>query len=166
MDSSQAWFCRDIWLDAAKSRLEGGDGAWLNDDLEEESSQPKLHKRDMQPEIQEPGPIDPAGLHTEDDPDANAGSDYDAMPDSDDIPEVESSSRYTVPNSFYTPARILINPRCVTTYAGVSHTKLARELFGEEDAEDADTTGKTRAGKYVLGDWESAPDSFVCQEQR
>lgn len=175
MDSTQAWFCRDLWLDAAQRSSKDsytdkrGGMAWLQDDSEEDY-EPKLDsptKRDVQPEIEEPGAVDQGGLHTEDDADANAGSDYDAMPPEADVdlPEVAASSRYAVPNSFYTPARILINSRCVTTYAGVSHTKLARELFGEEDAESADANGKL-GGKYVLYDWESAPDSFVCQEQR
>ena len=97
------------------------------------------------------------------DPDANAGSDYDAMPVEDggeDVPPPELT-RLSIPNSVFRPARILVNPRCPTTYAGVKHTQLARDLFGEGD-DDA----LTATGKYVLDDWEGAPESFVCQEQR
>ncbi|GAA5930211.1 uncharacterized protein JCM15063_004746 [Sporobolomyces koalae] len=60
-------------------------------------------------------------------------------------------------------ARILVNPRCVTTYAGVSHTQLALDLFGE--GEDREPT-KREGGKYELDDWRTAPESFVCQEMR
>lgn len=97
------------------------------------------------------------------DPDANAGSDYDAMPDSD-VPDEDpsTSARLSIPNSLFRPARILVNPRCVTTYAGVKHTQLALDLFGTDD-EDHDI-GAT--GMYVLDDWEGAPERFVCQEQR
>jgi hypothetical protein len=96
------------------------------------------------------------------DADANAGSDYDAMPDSD-IPLAEVPPRLSIPNSVFQPARILVNPRCVTTYAGVSHTQLALDLFGPEREEVWPDAG---TGKYVLEDWEGAPESFVCQEQR
>jgi hypothetical protein len=94
--------------------------------------------------------------------DANAGSDYDAMPDSD-IPLAEVPVRLSIPNSVFQPARILVNPRCVTTYAGVSHTQLALDLFGPEREVSGPEGG---VGKYVLEDWEGAPESFVCQEQR
>lgn len=98
------------------------------------------------------------------DADANVGSDYDAMPDSDEGLDA-IISRLSIPNSAFRPARILINPRCVTTYAGVSHTQLARDLFGGDEKDEG--AGAMKAGsKYVLDDWEGAPDSFVCQEQR
>ena len=96
------------------------------------------------------------------DSDANAGSDYDAMPDSD-VPLAKIPARLSIPNSVFRPARILVNPRCVTTYAGVSHTQLALDLFGPEKDETGPQGG---IGKYVLEDWEGAPESFVCQEQR
>ena len=96
--------------------------------------------------------------------DANAGSDYDAMPDSD-VPLAEASSvRLSIPNSLFRPARILVNPRCVTTYAGVSHTQLALDLFGPERDDDRGL-GEGGVGKYILEDWDGAPESFVCQEQ-
>lgn len=101
------------------------------------------------------------------DPDANAGSDYDAMPDEDDAPLAEAPpARLSIPNSVFRPARILVNPRCVTTYAGVSHTQLALDLFGPERDGDAAGAGIGGVGKYVLEDWEGAPESFVCQDQR
>jgi len=50
----------------------------------------------------------------------------------------------------------------VTTYAGVSHTQLALDLFGTGDDDEA----QVNATKYVLEDWDGAPESFVCQEQR
>lgn len=63
----------------------------------------------------------------------------------------------------YGVAKILVNPRCVTTYAGVSHTQLALDLFGSgEDKEPEMTEG----GKYVLDEWRTPPESFVCQEMR
>ena len=105
----------------------------------------------------------PHRLQNDADPDANAGSDYDAMPDSDvPVEDVSGSTRLSIPNSLFRPARILVNPRCVTTYAGVSHTQLALDLFGSEDEDH----GLGGVGKYVLDDWEGAPESFVCQEQR
>ena len=39
-------------------------------------------------------------------------------------------------------ARILVNPRCVTTYAGVSHTQLALDLFGPPDREEEREVGR------------------------
>ena len=71
----------------------------------------------------------------------------------------------SLPNSDfdYGVARIIVNPRCVTTYAGVSHTQLARDLFGSgEDKEPALDEG----GKYLLDEWRTPPESFVCQEMR
>ncbi|BGP56410.1 hypothetical protein JCM8202v2_004028 [Rhodotorula sphaerocarpa] len=63
----------------------------------------------------------------------------------------------------YAIAKILVNPRCVTTYAGVSHTQLALDLFGAgEDREPTQHEG----GKYELDEWRTAPESFVCQEMR
>ena len=99
------------------------------------------------------------------DPDANAGSDFDAMPDTDDGLAVVPTRRLSVPNSVFRPARILINPRCVTTYAGVSHTQLALDLFGPKKG-DEESSLSENGGKYTLDDWEGAPESFVCQEQK
>jgi hypothetical protein len=66
-----------------------------------------------------------------------------------------------IPNTEFLPARILVNPRCLTTYGGVSHTKLATDLFG--GPKDHVSHGD---GNYALEDWAGAPDSFVCQEMR
>ena len=146
LDSTQAWFCRDLWVTKALEGVrddEGSDSAYI---------QPKAgtgaHHRRQVPDA----PVDP---------DANVGSDFDAMPDSELPLEELPATRLTVPNSAYTPARILVNPRFVTTYAGVSHTRLALDLFGSGDNES-----QGNATKNVLDDWEGAPESFVCQEQR
>lgn len=181
MDSAQAWFCRDLWVDGARDSMRGegsrkGGMSWLDpdeqDDLEEPLFDPDMKnkwdgtnkKRDedfVHEEGEEPR-WDALRGDAQDDADTNAGSDYDAMPDSDmDVPELSLPSRLSIPNSAFRSARLLVNPRCVTTYAGVSHTKLARELFGDNNDDEPNT-----GGKYVLDDWESAPDSFVCQEQR
>ncbi|KAI5981519.1 glycosyltransferase family 69 protein [Pisolithus marmoratus] len=137
-------FCRDLWLSKA---LEGVH--------EEEYIDPSQRHSQARPgsgrERRQVIPMDP---------DVNAGSDFDAMPDSDSPMEAQPSGRLTVPNSAYRPARILVNPRCVTTYAGVSHTQLALDLFGSgEDDSRVNTT------KNILDDWEGAPERFVCQEQ-
>jgi hypothetical protein len=147
LDSSQAWFCRDLWVNTAKEAMK---------ELDLVNEVPT--KRELG---DEDGFIRRQATE-EEDADANAGSDYDAMPDSD-VPLAEAPPRLSIPNSVFQPARILVNPRCVTTYAGVSHTQLALDLFGPERV-DVGPEGGT--GKYVLEDWEGAPESFVCQEQR
>lgn len=48
-----------------------------------------------------------------------------------------SRQQRALKNSAFHPARIIINPRCVTTYAGVSHTQLALDLFGNDDDEES-----------------------------
>ena len=93
--------------------------------------------------------------------------------ESPQVDESDSSSSHhlekrrprSLPNNAFPNAiaRILVNPRCVTTYAGVSHTQLALDLFGE--GEDREPTAR-EGGKYELDDWRSAPESFVCQEMR
>jgi len=152
LDSSQAWFCRDLWLHKAREGVQEMDAR----------NSPARRKRalDDDDEVKQ-GPAH--RLPNDADPDANAGSDYDAMPDSD-VPVEDPSpfTRLSIPNSLFRPARILVNPRCVTTYAGVVHTQLALDLFGSED----DDHGLGATGMYVLDDWEGAPESFVCQEQR
>jgi hypothetical protein len=151
LDSSQAWFCRDLWVNKA------GEGMKVS----EFADGVQRRKRDLQRD----GAAEQEGVarrKEELDYDANAGSDYDAMPDSDvplaDVPP----PRLSIPNSLFRPARILVNPRCVTTYAGVSHTQLALDLFGPQIDKDGIEGG---VGKYMLDDWDGAPDSFVCQEQ-
>ncbi|KAH9040729.1 cryptococcal mannosyltransferase 1-domain-containing protein [Lactarius pseudohatsudake] len=125
LDSSQAWFCRDLWLQKAREGVQEMDAR----------NSAARRKRALEDDLKE------EVAHLED---------------------VSGSTRLSAPNSLFRPARILVNPRCVTTYAGVSHTQLASDLFGTE-GEDHGIGG---AGKYVLDDWEGAPDSFVCQEQR
>ncbi|TFK51443.1 hypothetical protein OE88DRAFT_1659478 [Heliocybe sulcata] len=167
LDSSQAWFCRDLWVSKAREGMkeeEFGDAVEVNN-----ARAKKMRKREPEPEPEEENERRQQAGGREVDPDANVGSDYDAMPDSEgdenldlDLPP-DDDSHLSVPNSVFRPARIMINPRCVTTYADVSHTQLALDLFGPERDNDSPLEG---VGKYVLEDWEGAPESFVCQEQR
>ncbi|KAF8880128.1 cryptococcal mannosyltransferase 1-domain-containing protein [Mucidula mucida] len=172
LDSSQAWFCRDLWIRTARDAMEEVDLEHNVKNGRRDLHAIEIAARDplMMEARDAPVQVKPGG-EREDvnprqaqpaDPDANAGSDYDAMSDEEagevaPLPE----ARLSIPNSVFHPARILINPRCPTTYAGVSHTQLALDLFG-----DGDGQGSSMAGKYVLDDWEGAPESFVCQEQR
>ncbi|TFK68893.1 glycosyltransferase family 69 protein [Pluteus cervinus] len=165
LDSSQAWFCRDLWVSSAKTDIDEitnsaakkrdvNDNGMAGRDVVRIKGAGNLGEDDV---------IDDGGGRRQSpgDADANAGSDYDAMPgDNEVVPPIEVP-KLSIPNSVFRPARILVNPRCPTTYAGVSHTQLARDLYG--DGDDAETGG---AKKYVLEDWEGAPESFVCQEQR
>jgi len=176
LDSSQAWFCRDLWVRSARDAADEVDKANLfgtrkrrevieiarRDIVVEGRDAVKVKVGGGEEEVDDDG-ADHRKQGKKIDPDANAGSDYDAMPVEDGGEEVPPADGTTllVPNSVFRPARILVNPRCPTTYAGVSHTQLARDLFGEGD-DDAPSA----AGKYVLDDWEGAPESFVCQEQR
>jgi hypothetical protein len=184
------YFCRDLWLRSARDAMDEVDRAnaghmakradvvveevAARDPMMEEALQAR--QEDNEPptnpkmqEVDEEAPIrkKPGGAPKIADADANAGSDYDAIPDEeggDEVPAPEPpSGGLSIPNSVFRPARILVNPRCVTTYAGVRHAQLARDLFG--DGEDIEREGFS-GGKYVLEDWEGAPDSFVCQEQR
>lgn len=98
--------------------------------------------------------------------DEQSSSDQDAIDEDAANPAPEPlkplpDSAFLIPNSAFTAARILVNPRCVTTYGGVSHTQLALDLFGGERDEP-----QHRGGNYVLEDWAGPPDSFVCQEMR
>lgn len=193
LDSSQAWFCRDLWVRSARDAmnevdLANGAAPMRKRDvhvIEVAARDPMMDgalkaRRDAEAAV----PFKPrdavkvqVGSGEEEvnddatdrrkkgkaDEDANAGSDYDAMSveDGGEIVPPPEVGRLSIPNSVFRPARILVNPRCPTTYAGVSHTQLARDLFGEGD-DDV----RSIAGKYVLEDWEGAPESFVCQEQR
>lgn len=152
LDSSQAYFCRDLWVRSAREGMEEGyleRGEGLLD-------KQRLHRRQGFGHKHKEAQAQPA------DPDANAGSDYDAMTDEDEDPGQWEGDKLAIPNSVFRPARILANPRCPTTYAGVSHTQLARDLFGDDQGKESGE-GKSR---YILEDWEGAPESFVCQEQR
>lgn len=83
---------------------------------------------------------------------------------------LESRAPRSLPNRdfSYAVARIMVNPRCVTTYAGVSHTQLALDLFGtgEDDKADLPSPGSASKDKYTLDEWRTPPESFVCQEMR
>ncbi|WWC98719.1 hypothetical protein V866_005612 [Kwoniella sp. B9012] len=178
MDSTQMWFCRDLWTDAARGGLKGGKkghqkltGAHKRDLSEhfdvhqrdlglEAESAVQLGKRD-EPKVEERAE---GGKEDED-----SGTDVDAMAEDAANPAPEPlkpqelpASAFLIPNSAFTPARILVNPRCITTYGGVSHTQLALDLFGGPHGDDP----AHDSGNYVLEDWAGPPDSFVCQEMR
>jgi hypothetical protein len=95
----------------------------------------------------------------------DSGTNIDAMPEDASNPAPEALPKedlpFLIPNSEFTPARILVNPRCLTTYGGVSHTKLAMDLFSGAK----DHAHRTESN-YAVEDWVGAPDSFVCQEMR
>jgi pyruvate/2-oxoglutarate dehydrogenase complex dihydrolipoamide acyltransferase (E2) component len=216
MDSAQVWFCRDLWVDAAKNgggnKPGGGRGHRRGthkralDSVRENlgplfkrdaEPAPKAdEKRDAAPEpVPEPAPEaaeekkinkpakggdkakeekkdeDPAERkdRREDGSDKtagdNVGSNLDAMEEdaSNPAPEALKNDEHTYlfPNSAYEAARILVNPRCLTTYGGVSHTKLALDLFGGRHGHS-----HTAKQNLVIDEWQGAPDSFVCQEMR
>ncbi|EIN04474.1 glycosyltransferase family 69 protein [Punctularia strigosozonata HHB-11173 SS5] len=214
LDSSQAYFCRDLWVhqaqegmrdvDAeieaarrkdrsrnngkkakARRQVEQVDEELLMDG--EPDAAPIEKKPFVKPEQKVGGVVgggegdtdevreDAADLRKDKQAheDANVGSDFDAMPETEDEDATEGEGdedeweeyqgKLSIPNNVFRPARILVNPRCVTTYAGVSHTQLALDLFGGPEEQDE---GGLSRGKYVLEDWEGAPSSFVCQEQR
>jgi len=90
--------------------------------------------------------------------------------DADAHPELEKRRPRSLPNHEFPDAvaRILVNPRCVTTYAGVSHTQLALDLFGSgEDEKQVSKAMHDHEGeRYTLDEWRTPPESFVCQEMR
>ncbi|KAF9512128.1 hypothetical protein BS47DRAFT_1112620 [Hydnum rufescens UP504] len=216
MDSSQASFCRDIWVEAArngarpvdqpakperlgatssagrvKRQVQAQDKAVPPDQAEDQAESPdqaedkavppdQAEDKAVPPDQAEDKAVPPDQAEDKavppdqaqdngvrpkikEESDANAGSDYDAMPGSSPPPLEDSHTSFAVPNLHFEPARIIINPRCVTTYAGVSHTRLANDLFGPDED---DLVGGYDAHKYVLEEWAAAPDSYVCQEQR
>jgi hypothetical protein len=186
MDSSQMWFCRDLWMNAAREPM-----VLKKEDLATASSASSTTT--ALPTVAHPTsaktgeastskgtthakraekPLDAVGRRKgafRKEGDGDAGSDADAMqggsPPPMSQPAASDSDVYVRPNSQYRPARILINPRCVTTYAGVSHTQLALHLFGPDKGEGAQ---EYDSKQYVLDkkEWMGAPDSFVCQEQK
>lgn len=162
------WFCRDLWIHQAREGVR---------EVEAMDSRKPASKRhvDQDGRAVDPNPpfvpiaggdIRRSRRQHKEDLDANVGSDFDAMPDTDDGLAVVPTRRLSVPNSVFRPARILINPRCVTTYAGVSHTQLALDLFGPKKGEEELSPPESGGGQYTLDDWEGAPESFVCQEQK
>ncbi|THU98545.1 glycosyltransferase family 69 protein [Dendrothele bispora CBS 962.96] len=172
LDSSQAWFCRDLWVKSASDAMEevdrvnagvGGNSNAKRNLIDLAARDPLMLNARPKRDLSEEEPVERRQLlPVVVDADANAGSDYDAIPDEEggEIVPPPEQGRLSIPNSVFRPARILVNPRCVTTYAGVSHTQLALDLFGDGD------DNAEGVGKYVLEDWEGAPESFVCQEQR
>ncbi|OCF39811.1 capsular associated protein [Kwoniella heveanensis CBS 569] len=194
MDSTQMWFCRDLWTDAARGGLKGGKKGHKNlagshkRDLTEHLNNQNVKRADpadadadtaaaaealdqklavdaVEKRVAEAEPEPrPAAAEDED-----SGTDVDAMKEDDANPAPEPlkpqelpASAFLIPNSAFTPARILVNPRCITTYGGVSHTQLAFDLFGGPHGDDP----AHESGNYVLEDWAGPPDSFVCQEMR
>ncbi|KAF8332331.1 glycosyltransferase family 69 protein [Cantharellus anzutake] len=186
MDSTQAWFCRDIWVEAARAGMGVVDQPkkppvlpvdekntpnnpprrWIAP--RDEAEPPQENEKEKPDNIREmpKGPLDmpPKPASGAKDADANVGSDYDAMPQNPNTPSLLESHEgpLNVPNSDFEPARVIINPRCVTTYAGVSHTKLAIDLFGSDDGgmEEYDRSN------YLIEEWKAAPEYFICQEQQ
>ncbi|OBZ73255.1 hypothetical protein A0H81_07012 [Grifola frondosa] len=163
LDSTQAWFCRDLWVWKAKEGIRA-----IEPEVEPEVEAAKSsarRKREEAKDNADPGePLEPR-QGPQDDSDANAGSDYDAsdLPSVDPPEMLQDSTPLTIPNALFSVARILVNPRCVTTYAGVSHTQLALDLFGPPDREDSE---QEEHGRDDLDEWEGAPETFVCQEQQ
>ena len=186
MDSTQMWFCRDLWTDAARGGLKEGRRSGHQKlsrghkrDLGQHAPRDRaveidvaeravgLEKRQDVEKRQGPGQPEPPA-EAERQGDEDVGTDVDAIDEdaADPAPEPLKpqdlpASAFLIPNSAFTPARILVNPRCLTTYGGVSHTQLALDLFGgpHDEPESSD-------GAYVLGDWAGPPDSFVCQEMK
>lgn len=190
MDSTQMWFCRDLWADAARGGLKNGRRSEGKGHKPLAGSHKKraasLAKREQAAQVEavitpevEDEPEEVIVEHRNDrrqNPvkdkanDAESGTDMDAIEEDPKNPAPEPlkpqelpKSAFLIPNSAFTPARILVNPRCVTTYGGVSHLQLALDLFG--NGQD-DTSSFGDSGKYVLEDWAGPPDSFVCQEMR
>jgi len=184
MDSTQMWFCRDLWTDAAKGGLKersrSGHRKMAGGHKRDLGHTAPIIKRDaVEPMVErspEAEPDAPLAKREEPQPhekrepaeDDQESSDQDAIDEDAANPAPEPlkpqdlpASAFLIPNSAFTPARILVNPRCVTTYGGVSHTQLALDLFGGERDEP-----QHQGGNYVLEDWAGPPDSFVCQEMR
>ncbi len=169
LDSTQAWFCRDLWVWKAKDGMKSIDAELAAQSADASSAPKRKRAPEPAPAPAEPEPLAPRQADkakAKDDADANAGSDYDTS----DLPVVDPTEpfpntdgpRLTIPNAVFLAARILVNPRCVTTYAGVSHTQLALDLFGPPDRDEEQEVGR----QDVLDEWEGAPDTFICQEQR
>lgn len=179
MDSTQMWFCRDLWTDAARDglkekgkgrhkKLSGGHKRDLPlEEVSNESAFVKRHEPEFESEsvVMDKRDEIPEAKRAEDE---QSSSDQDAIDEDAANPPPEPlkpqdlpASAFLIPNTAFTAARIVVNPRCVTTYGGVSHTQLALDLFGGERDEP-----KHRGGNYVLEDWAGPPDSFVCQEMR
>lgn len=184
------WFCRDLWTDAAKDGLkEKGKGKHKKlvgghkRDLPPLQEVARRGEDEFVAAAQAPAPKEQEQAQEDLEldlekreelgeakraEDEQSSSDQDAIDEDAANPPPEPlrpqdlpASAFLIPNTAFTAARILVNPRCVTTYGGVSHTQLALDLFGGERDEP-----QHRGGNYVLDDWAGPPDSFVCQEMR
>ncbi|KAJ9099758.1 hypothetical protein QFC21_003756 [Naganishia friedmannii] len=193
MDSTQMWFCRDLWTDAARGDVKGGKKVQKLPTGHRKMEGAPHKKRDLP--VDDVAPVVPAPAVAaaaaaeepqvkprEDQPrlqkqdevkdERESGTDMDNMDDAAEAAapapihpaDALPASAFLVPNNVFTPARILVNPRCVTTYGGVSHTQLALDLFGTKGAPGAGND--VSKNKYILEDWAGPPDSFVCQEMR
>jgi hypothetical protein len=133
LDSSQMWFCRDMWVKNAEEGVEAVNKIHGKKSTERKSSSTP------------PLPVDFL------------------QADSLDRPE-----GMRIPNALFRPAKILINPRSVTTYAGVSHAMLAKDLFAdvEDDGVRPRSSDDSKEERYLVETWEGAPESFSCLEQR
>ncbi|KAH8102340.1 hypothetical protein DFH11DRAFT_1661449 [Phellopilus nigrolimitatus] len=82
-------------------------------------------------------------------PDTGEGEADNAVAGEDDA----LANVFYIPNGVFRAARILVNLRCVTTYAGVSHAQLALDLFGPDKDEDERMTGlaRTRSMSWTTG---------------
>ncbi|PCH34713.1 hypothetical protein WOLCODRAFT_133573 [Wolfiporia cocos MD-104 SS10] len=182
-DSAQMWFCRDLWVWKARQGLhaleadggaDGGAGVHTHPIVRRAEDEEEIQQLSQDQEHSDNDNEDAKRQNEELSPrqggkadaDANVGSDYDAsdleLADPPPVETVPDQVELNIPNSVFLPARIMVNPRCVTTYAGVKHTQLALDLFGPPDREEGDEEMKA---KDVLDRWEGAPDTFVCQEQ-
>ncbi|GAA5982444.1 hypothetical protein JCM5350_000413 [Sporobolomyces pararoseus] len=161
-----AWHKVDADADAADAQQVAAEG-WHKVEMPEEK---KLRKRDVvEPENikeeEEKKTLEKRGFFFSDEPKAKASTSSHNSEEETSTNHLEKRRPRSLPNNAFPNAiaRILVNPRCVTTYAGVSHTQLALDLFGE--GEDREPTAR-EGGKYELDDWRTAPESFVCQEMR
>lgn len=68
-------------------------------------------------------------------------------------------------NNAFEPARIIINPRCVTTYAGVSHTQLALDLFGNTDEDDDSLLSLTGSDRKSSGKGSGSNNALLDDEE-
>ncbi|KPV74388.1 uncharacterized protein RHOBADRAFT_27900 [Rhodotorula graminis WP1] len=163
MDSAQLHFCRDMWMASFQDGIRDEAKRLHN---EERMGKPRNVHPFMDDLIQSmlasyaPTTSDKAAAPVEADEVKAAAAVGKGKRRRLDKRRPRSLPNNAFPNAI---AKILVNPRCVTTYAGVSHTQLALDLFGSgEDREPTQHEG----GKYVLDEWRTAPESFVCQEMR
>ena len=119
LDSSQAWFCRDLWVrsaqDAVKEVEKANNKSMRRRDVEEVAARDplmeardavKVHVGSGEEEVNDDGADQRKIQGQKIDPDANAGSDYDAMPVEDggeEVPPADpAGNRFSIPNSLRT----------------------------------------------------------------